>query len=188
MPLVEDAAHARLRSPQAVARRAIVLYGLAAIGHDANKAQVVNSWKEAGVRTDLSPSERAFVEAESVTKQERANATWRVEALWVLLWALGLIDTLAFPDQPCDVDRIHSLIPKPHEANSFIESAKLRDVEGILDETDKIYRIHWAVREAQLKSAVAPAELDAGVVEERHYALNWLTWYADDWDEITTDT
>jgi hypothetical protein len=35
-----------------------------------------------------------------------------------------------------------------------------------------------------------PAEsYNAGVVQERHYALNWLIGYCgQDWDDITTDT
>ena len=79
-------------------------------------------------------------------------------------------------------------MPNPEEAKGFIASAKLRNIEAILDETDKIYRIHWAVRDAQLNKKTVPAKLDSGVVVERHYALNWLIWYADEWDEITTDT
>lgn len=33
-----------------------------------------------------------------------------------------------------------------------------------------------------------PAGLSEDIVMERHFALNWLTMYADDWDEMTTDT
>lgn len=35
-----------------------------------------------------------------------------------------------------------------------------------------------------------PVEVyDAGVVQERHHALNWLIGYCgQDWDDITTDT
>ena len=73
-------------------------------------------------------------------------------------------------------------------SRDFIETAQLRSVSEILDETDRIYRIHWAVREAQLKEQPVPAGLDPDVVWERHYALNWLTWYADEWDDVTTDT
>jgi len=51
-----------------------------------------------------------------------------------------------------------------------------------------IYRIHWAVVEAQLHKQPMPAGLNADVVYERHYALNWLTYYGDDWDNVSTDT
>ena len=53
---------------------------------------------------------------------------------------------------------------------------------------DRIYRYHWAVRDARIRGESVDG-LDAGVVVERHYALNWLIGYLDQaWDDITTDT
>ncbi|HWI62567.1 MAG TPA: DUF4272 domain-containing protein [Symbiobacteriaceae bacterium] len=40
------------------------------------------------------------------------------------------------------------LAPTAH----FIQGAELRPVSEILDEADLIYRIHWAVRENQLRA------------------------------------
>lgn len=69
------------------------------------------------------------------------------------------------------------------------KKARLRPQADILDACDLIYRYHWAVVDARLKNAPAPAGLDSGVVYERHYALNWLVGYMDqDWDDISTDT
>ncbi|HAS54894.1 MAG TPA: DUF4272 domain-containing protein [Nitrospiraceae bacterium] len=188
LPLIEDAKSVKIRSAQDVARRAIVLYNITALGFGIEKQKVVETLKKSGVWDSMAPSEKEFVEAAKPTKQQTINATWRVEALWTLLWALGKVESLDFPIAPCDPQRIHGLMPNPEEAKGFIASAKLRNIEAILDETDKIYRIHWAVRDAQLNKKTVPAKLDSGVVVERHYALNWLIWYADEWDEITTDT
>jgi hypothetical protein len=45
------------------------------------------------------------------------------------------------------------------------------------------------VRQAELDEKAAPAKLEAGVVAERHYALNWLVRYGDaDWDDVDTPT
>ncbi len=188
LPLVEDVQEARFRSAQDVARRAIVLYNVAALANGIEKQKVVEALKKAGVWDSVAPSEKAFIEAAAPTKQQTINATWRVEGLWVLLWALRKVETLDFPAQHCDPQNIHPLIPRADRAQEFMDSARLRDPEEILDETDKIYRIHWAVREAQLNDKAMPADLNSGVVVERHYALNWLTWYEDEWDDITTDT
>jgi MinD superfamily P-loop ATPase len=49
-------------------------------------------------------------------------------------------------------------------------------------------RYDRAVTEAQINGKPTPADLNPSVVEERHYVLNWLTWYADEWDDVTTDT
>lgn len=71
----------------------------------------------------------------------------------------------------------------------FIANAHLRQLSEILDQTDFIYRYDWATVNARIKKLTAPAGLDAGVVMERHRALNWLIGYMNqDWDNVTTDT
>lgn len=188
LPLVEDAENTRFRSAHDVAKRIIVLYYIAALGNGVDKKRVTDALKRSRVWDSLAPSEMSFLDSSELTEQQIADATWRVETLWALLWALGKVDTLDFPTNTCDMATLHSLIPKPDDAQAFIASVHLRDPEEILDETDMIYRIHWAVRDAQLNGKPIPAMLHPGVVVERHYALNWLTWYEEEWDEITTDT
>ena len=70
----------------------------------------------------------------------------------------------------------------------WISNSRLRNTEDILNETDLIYRIHWATEDARINGKKVPAGLNSDVIMERHFALNWLTMYADDWDDITTDT
>ncbi|HEX6611164.1 MAG TPA: DUF4272 domain-containing protein [Hyphomicrobiaceae bacterium] len=50
-----------------------------------------------------------------------------------------------------------------------------------------MYRYHWAVRDASINGRPSPADLDPGIVMERHHALNWLIGYIDA-DDVTTDT
>jgi hypothetical protein len=58
----------------------------------------------------------------------------------------------------------------------------------MLDQADLMYRYNWAVTDARINSKPS-ADLEAGVVQERHYALNWLIGYMDqDWDDVSTDT
>ena len=106
----------------------------------------------------------------------------------------------------CDVPRLVELI-KPNETDAgFITSAHVRGASEILDAQDLIMRIHWAIRHAYLHDgAMVPEELDwsgdpeyvpamlsaaVGVVEQRHYALNWLTNFMDpeNWDHVDTPT
>jgi hypothetical protein len=47
--------------------------------------------------------------------------------------------------------------------------------------------MHWAVRNAELDNLDA-VNFNAGIIQERHYALNWLTYYNDNWDDVVTDT
>ena len=136
----------------------------------------------------FSPDEDKFVKAKEYPEQDRINFTWRYECLWVMLWALGYVKELAYPDTICDPGfAIETIIKKTPE--EFTKQAKLRNASEILDEADLIYRYHWAVVDARVNSKPTPTNLDPGVVQERHYALNWLVGYMDqEWDEISTDT
>ncbi|KHM90147.1 DUF4272 domain-containing protein, partial [Xanthomonas vesicatoria] len=65
----------------------------------------------------------------------------------------------------------------------------LRPLPELLDALDLHLRLHWAVRQAGHTHQAPPADLVAGVVYERHYALNWLLHFEDaDWDEVDTPT
>ena len=64
-----------------------------------------------------------------------------------------------------------------------------RPMPQILDEADLIYRLHWAVRDADLNGRPIPPALNQNVVIERYYALNWLMVPREDpypWDEVPT--
>jgi len=178
----------QIRDAKDVARRVIILYAVGSVVFEGGREESIKFLKEAGLWDYVSPSEVAFLENQKPSEQETADVIWRMEALWMLLWAMGKVKELDLPTKPCDLDMIHELVPKRAEVAQYINSATLKTKSEILDHTDMIYRIHWAVRDAQLNKKPIPAGLDADVVVERHYALNWLVFYADDWDDITTDT
>lgn len=188
LPAIDSDAQAVIRKPDEVAKRAIVLFNLVAVGYGVARSEAVQVLKNHGLWASVSASEREFFENESPPHQEVVNATWRVEALWVLLWSLGLIESLELPTDLCDVQVVQATIPKMSEIQDFVASASLRSKSEILDEADFIYRVHWATRDASIKGEKIPGNFNNSVVIERHYALNWLTLYAEEWDEITTDT
>jgi len=114
--------------------------------------------------------------------------SWRGECVWVLLWSLGYVDELDRPEKECDAEKIADLFEK-HPKDAFLKDAKLRPLGEILDQADLIYRYHWAVVDSRVKGNEAPAKLNADVVAERHYVLNWLIGYLDqEWDAVSTDT
>ncbi len=118
----------------------------------------------------------------------KIDSTWRVEALWALLWSLGLVDDMPYPTDTCEMETLHAVMAESKYVEQFLGSLSLRSKSEILDEVDKIYRIHWAVVDARLNGKNPPDNLNPSVVYERHYVLSWLVWYADEWDDITTDT
>lgn len=190
LPVVESEAEARFRDPKEVAKRAIVLYFLVSVAHGAHK-ETASTWlKDQGLWDVVSPQEKNFLESDHQTEEETVALTWRAESLWTLLWAIGKIKKLNLPRELCDTDLLQSLMAwsEQYSSATFINEAKLRCSSEILDETDLIYRIHWAVVDARLRDEEVPGGFDSGVVYERHYAFNWLTCYSDNWDDVTTDT
>ena len=189
LPLVEDFTEAKFRDKNEVAKKAVVLYGLIYVAHgEKTSKEMIEYFKKYNLWNTVSPDERQYLEKQNKTEQDNNPVTWRVENLNVLLWALGNFDTLSFPTTMCNFSNYKNLPNLEIDPTQWISNSKLRDTEDILNETDLIYRIHWATREAGLKGKPMPANLSEDIVMERHFALNWLTMYAEDWDDITTDT
>jgi hypothetical protein len=106
----------------------------------------------------------------------------------VLLWALGFVDALGRPAGQIDPGEAVRILDD-RGRDGLVAAARLRPAGELLDAADLIYRSHWAVRDAQFHGRAPPAGLNADVVAERHYALNWLIGYGDaEWDEVSTDT
>ena len=113
--------------------------------------------------------------------------SWRIEAAVPLMWALNLVPAL---DRPGTETRTLELIKTIRDVRLPNSGPlKMRTKDQILDEADLIYRYHWAVKDARISGRPGPMAIDAGIVQERHHALNWLINYENQsWDDVTTDT
>jgi hypothetical protein len=188
LPIIEDSKEAKVRTKEEIVQRAIAICIAAVKGEGTDQETIDFLVKKYGASKFFSPDEAAFMKNPMPPQQDRINATWRYECLWVLLWSLGYVDKLDRPEAICDVKNAVRVIADRDTA-TLIKEAKLRPESEILDEADLIYRYHWAVTEARVKGRPAPAKLEKGVVKERHYVLNWLIGYGGaGWDEVTTDT
>jgi hypothetical protein len=130
----------------------------------------------------LSPKEQAFLQQETPSQQDCAQFIWRYESLYVLEWALGLVDQLPYPGAPVDAaSTVATLIE--------MRGPQLRSSAEILDALDMHYRLHWHIRQARLKKQGDTPGVDADVVMERHHALNWLVRFGHaPWDDVDTPT
>jgi uncharacterized protein DUF4272 len=188
LPVIETAAEVLQRSKEEVALRTLCLQLVAAKGGGLRDEVVEGILEDYELRPHLTPKELTFVLDNSPSQQDRIQFSWRHEAAWTLLWALGFVAQLGKPVQTCDVDFAASTMME-RTTSQFIEESDLRPIADILDQADLIYRYHWAVRNARIKGQQIPAGLDAGVTAERHYALNWLIGYMEQaWDDVSTDT
>lgn len=181
-----------LRSPQEVAGRALALLLVAVRGESVVTGEPISiaelEQKFTMARQHLSPREQAFLDATAPDVSDATQFCWRYECLFLLQWALGWADALPYPDAICDVPATARRMMVADEA-ALLQSASLRPAHEILDALDLHYRLHWLVRQAQVKNTPVPAGLDGGVILERHYALNWLVRFeGKDWDEVDTPT
>lgn len=181
LPEIETVETSFRRSQVEVAERAI---GLAKVYLTSQNAphSVLDATLDPLDIAFLTYAEKAFVQnGEGLSVNA---ASWRVESLWTLLWALGWNDELSPPFDLCDVNLAIGRI-RSKGITEFIAESRLRDQEELLDYCDLIYRAHWAVVDSSLTNLAVP--LDPGVVKERSWALNWLVQDTE-WDEVSLDT
>jgi hypothetical protein len=188
LPAIETQSEARKRSKEEIAYRTLALLTVAIKAVEPEQQKVERMMKDYGLAPHFTPKERAFIDSRAPSQHDRSQFSWRFECAWVLLWALGYVDKLEKPVSPCNPASAFGFM-RPRTPARFIAEAKLRNLSEILDQADRIYRYHWAVVDARVNGKPTPAGLDADVVMERHYALNWLIGYMkQEWDDISTDT
>ena len=139
-----------------------------------------------GAEHFLTPVESSFMAVQEPAPESVPYFSWRYECLHVLLWALRIIDHVGQPSGICDVARIdHTMLELG--AEGLRKQAVLRPPSEIVPVLNRVFRAHWAVRDAQIFRKPSPGGIDAEVVYEWHYALNWLVGEVD-WDFVQTDT
>ncbi len=184
--------------------------------------------RESGLWEFLSDEEiRAFETPLGEWKDEQyIDATWRVESLAVITWALGMIKRLPGFDEPVEAETLEDVLDIDNWAD-LVANAVLRDRDEIERARDIAALWDWraqvgtppyeepedeaeiaeeakSAQEAGLISTLAQGDLVArgkpyselnedeleelaSIALERHYALNWLCGFSDDWDNVPTD-
>lgn len=178
------------RTPLACAQRCVILYGIVSASHGEDRGKIISWLKDEKLWDYISEEEIIFLESKTLSEEQITNATWRIEALHLLLWALNKVLSAENLSETCDVELINSVCDfYLTDTKEFLESSTLRDKSEISDLNELIYDSHWEVGDAQINNKNMPDNLNPSVVQERHYAINWLMGYCDQkWDEITTDT
>ena len=120
----------------------------------------------------LTPKEQKVI-AGNVSEAEAINAAWKYESIWALLWALGVVEELSFPNKICDCDLVMGTMERFKNLDDFMANTTLRPIEEILQALDLHYRYHWAAVNARVNGS-DPAGIDEEVVMERRAGLEWL--------------
>ena len=190
LPLIEEENEVKIRTAQEIAERILILVYLAYVSEVPDEKENVIEFLKTNLLWDkVSPDEKVLFQKEELTDQETTNISWRSEGVWLLLWTINKVDKLELPTEQVEIPNIVSRLPEfLTDPTEFIKNAIVRPTTEILDQSDLVYRLHWATRNADLNNQPMPANLDLSIIMERHYAINWVTFYADEWDEISTDT
>ncbi len=186
LPTLEEDEDVVLRSKDAVVDRALALFFIALRSEGVDLADLKPLDTNFGMSSKLSAWEANYMSNPTPSQSDTTNANWRYESLWILLWSLGYVENLATPKAYCDVPFMAKTIIELGE-KAFRQNARLRSKAEILDKADLHYRYHWAVVNNRIKGIVAPESIDASVVFEHRYALNWLCDTCD-WDNVPMHT
>ena len=197
LPVIESVDKARIRSAEEIARRAIaclITIQAACEQNEDNYDDEGAAWchgllEQYNVADEITANERAIL-AKQGSEQDIINMVWKYEAYWTLLWALGIVEKLDYPDHIVDCQFAIDAVASCDDFADFMAKTRLRDIEEILDETDLIYRYHWACVDARINGREMPGGLLESVVMERHAGLNWLigAYDCDDWDDVPVHT
>jgi hypothetical protein len=190
LPCIESEDVTHLRTPEEVGIRMFCLFCTVGVAYQRSDESYVRFLNEHRLWDHLSPKEVRFISDPAPDRLSVNAFTWRCEALFLLMWAVWLFRSLPIPTSQTENERMIDIFPSFSESPwPFIRSLRLRPKSEILDKSDLLYRLNWAARSAESKEQKPPAGLEPGVVEEWHYAINWITKYEGlDWDEVATDT
>lgn len=198
-PYIESLSDAKIRSVQemvdrTVALLAVSLYSECMLGDGMSPAEArvfaeKHALNQFGGDRVFSPKERAYFYNDAATEQEKISFSWQYENLFVMDWALGLLDELPFPDAICDVPLSVRVLKPFANREELIAAAKPRSGEELLDACDLIFCLNWACVDARVYRLPAPCGMNGGVTMERHKTLNWLVGNEGaDWDNVETNT
>lgn len=201
LPVIMPEAKAILRSPEEIARRLFAMFGICdyccvVLTRGGSREEThkfldkVDEIFGGGLEASLTPEEKNFLANDNPEEHELAKFGWRYECCYVLFWALGFEEELAYPGRICDVSGMAQILWSQKSLETLLDAAKPRDLNEVLDSGDLIYRCDWACVDARVHGKDAPAELNEEVVHEWHYAFNWLVGANDhaDWDDIQPHT
>lgn len=191
LPCIADDEEVVLRSPQEVAQRVTILAITNLVAFNSISGDEAKEYISHFKLWDfVTPDEKAFLD--NPTEEQKLYESWKSEGIWTLMWALGKVDRLGFPDEPCNLEKImygDYPIGNNREPAEFLNSSHtIRSKSEILGAADFYYRLDWACVDARINNK--PLEIvNQSVVFERHYVLNWLINYKNqDWDNVSCDT
>ena len=186
--VIEADEEVTLRSEIELHHRLIALWAVSHALETHTKEQVTAYLQQHRLFERLSAQEMLFL-SEDIPEMQ-----WRRHAFAFLAWCAGLVPKIDLGTKPCDISQALACFPAEINAQAaaptFPANLKMRRKDAIMDWSDLLYRLHWAVRHAYLNHKPSPGNVDAELVREWHQAVNWMCRYdeEDNWDVVSTET
>lgn len=178
LPAIDDSMY-KLRSPQEVGKRILILTYLNCVASEPSLQQEVMMFLiREKLWDDVTPDEKVLFHKTKLGDEDIDGIFWRKETIWMLLWVTGQVDDVGTPDHEVDLYEIFPLLPGFFESTEqFLRQIDTRDNVEIFAEQDFYFRLNWSLRSApNHETSLVP-----GVVHERDVALSWLTGILEEW-------
>ncbi len=161
------------RKPADVADRVLCLVAVATKASGGSTEDVSALIEHFKLAKKLTAAERAYLDSVEADPQLAIEMTWRWESAAALLWTLGHLSDLGRPDHECEVALISRTIEKLGREGLAKQGKSPLTVE-ILDEFDA-QLCYCAVATSAINAGKRPpTKLNAGVIDERRLALEWV--------------
>ena len=183
LPPMEEESLVVPRTGQEIAQRILVLTYLNCVAADSNLQQdVIAFLKQESLWENASAEEKRLFEKSQLSEEDTSKIGWRGESIWLLLWTINRVDALDLPASEVNIRDVFERLPAfMSDTRDFIQSASIRPLSEILDQSDFIFRLTWTIHVQP--GGTNEMIFDPSIAYERHYAISWVTSAHETWDE-----
>lgn len=195
LPVIETEREAEKRTKRQICGRAaallaVSLYSECLLGEGMKPSEagsfIRDTVKQFQAEEFFSPSEKAYLKSRQPDKNSQIQFSWQYENLYVMEWALGLFETLDWPERICSVGDCVTKIREFRSLEELVSQTKLRPARERLDAADLYYRLHWACRDAAVNGYPFPETVLFEAAAERRRGLFWAAGCRHTGSEILT--
>lgn len=182
-----------MREGRAIAERLYCLIALSSAAHERPPLSIRDWINSQDIRAGLTPREEEFIFEDEQPHSEVEWASWKIEAVPVLMWAVSFIEEMPSASELVTWEDLGINDEFLLSAKLKIDGAKARPSEEMAAIQERMAALHWGSRAGPAGRRLFPndgQEEDAnpGVAIERHRSANWLVTTGESWDDIDTDT
>jgi len=187
LPPIEELADLRIASSLEVRRRCLILASVCGRAYGAPYELVVPWIDNHGMREFCMEAEVELINTQKPNEAQKAPFRLQPEALWEFAWVLKMIPAVDH-FKPCS-DKLVHMFPKPgDDPTAILAATDMQEAEALYREADRLYRVHWAVRDAALNRRKTPNGQGEYVTLYRLQAINWTMQSDLGWDEVDVST